>query len=137
MITRFADEHAFLSNFYPAPVVLDCVTYPTVEHAYQAAKTLDLDQRMTVARMRTPGAAKRVGRTLTLQGDWETVRLAIMEDLLRQKFSAPDLAELLRRTAYQPLVEGNTWGDRFWGRFDGEGENHLGRLLMHIRAEIR
>jgi len=34
------------------------------------------------------------------------------------------------------LVEGNSWNDVWWGVCEGEGENHLGRILMDIRAEI-
>ena len=33
---------------HPAPVVLDGATYPTVEHAYQAAKTLNEAERKTI-----------------------------------------------------------------------------------------
>ena len=35
------------------------------------------------------------------------------------------------------LIEGNDWGDTFWGMTDGEGENHLGKILMRVRAELR
>jgi predicted NAD-dependent protein-ADP-ribosyltransferase YbiA (DUF1768 family) len=60
-----------------------------------------------------------------------------MRDLLRQKFAHPELRRLLLATGDAELVEGNTWGDRFWGVCAGRGQNHLGRLLMAIRAEIR
>jgi predicted NAD-dependent protein-ADP-ribosyltransferase YbiA (DUF1768 family) len=43
----------------------------------------------------------------------------------------------LLNTGHRDLFEANTWGDRFWGTVDGEGSNHLGRLLMKIRKEIR
>ena len=39
-ITRFRGTWSFLSNFFPAPIVLNGKTYLTVEHAYQAAKTV-------------------------------------------------------------------------------------------------
>ena len=44
-----------------------------------------------------------------------------MADLLRQKFSHPDLAVLLLATGDEDLVEINTWGDTFWGICDGKG----------------
>ena len=59
-----------------------------------------------------------------------------MEDLLRQKFTAPELRRRLRLTHPYPLVELNTWNDVFWGVCKGQGENHLGRLLMTIRDNI-
>ena len=35
------------------------------------------------------------------------------------------------------LVEGNKWGDQFWGMCRGYGLNRLGGILMQIRAELR
>lgn len=124
-----------MSNFHPAVVALDGETYVSVEHAYQAAKSLDADERAMIRRMPTPAGAKRVGRILTIRSDWEQLRLSIMHSLLLQKFSHPMLKNSLRSTASHELVEGNTWGDTFWGVCDGVGENHLGRLLMEIRDQ--
>jgi len=49
-----------------------------------------------------------------------------------------DLAARLLGTGQMPLVEGNNWGDMFWGVDvkSGKGENHLGRILMKIREEL-
>lgn len=63
-ITRFRDEYDFLSNFYPAPVSLDGVDYPTVEHAFQAAKTFDPKQRAPIRNARTPSSAKSMARRI-------------------------------------------------------------------------
>lgn len=137
-IAAFTDEHRFLSNFWPAVVSLpgDPNVYASVEHAYQAAKSLDADQRWAISMARTAGGAKRLGKTVRLRPDWERVKLDVMLDLLRQKFIHADLAKLLRATGTAELVEGNTWGDTFWGVCNGVGENHLGRLLMQVRTEI-
>jgi hypothetical protein len=137
-ITSFFGGYRFLSNFWPARVRLDGdpFLYPTVEHAYQAAKT-DLRSRAALHSARTPVEAKRQGRTLLLLPDWESRRLTVMRELLRQKFAHPDLRRLLLATGDAELVEGNTWGDTFWGVCKGCGQNHLGRQLMAIRAEIR
>lgn len=40
-ITSFTGDHAFLSNFFPHAVTIDCDIYPTNEHAFQALKTDD------------------------------------------------------------------------------------------------
>lgn len=29
------------------------------------------------------------------------------------------------------------WGDYFWGSVNGHGENHLGKILMDIRAKLQ
>lgn len=136
-IDSFRNGYAFLSNFYPSPVTYQGDLYPTVEHAFQAAKTHNPQERDKVRLAPTPTGAKRAGRRVDLRPDWEQVKLQVMASLLTQKFCDPTLADLLALTGDQELVEGNTWGDRFWGVCKGTGHNHLGRLLMEVRAELR
>lgn len=135
-IESFVGDYRFLSNFFPAPVVLDGMTYPTVEHAYQAAKTLNRKERYRILADFPPSSAKRTGRHLTLRLDWDEVKLGVMLDLLRQKFRASKLKLLLLQTGCKELIEGNTWGDTYWGVCNGVGANHLGRLLMQVRREL-
>lgn len=137
MIDSFTGENRFLSNFWPSEVELDGMLFPTVEHAYVAAKTLDLEQRAEIATVATPGQVKRLGRKLVLRPDWEDVKLSIMEDLVRQKFQDPRLAKVLLATGDQELVEGNTWGDTFWGVCFNVGLNHLGLILMEVRDDLQ
>ena len=135
-IDRFEGPCFFLSNFHASSVVWEGDIYPTVEHAFQAAKTQDPVERRRVRLASTPAEAKRLGRRVCLRADWESAKLGVMEALLRQKFFDPELAEALRATAPHDLVEGNTWNDRFWGVCRDKGQNHLGRLLMKVRAEL-
>lgn len=134
-IESFQGPYRFLSNFWPARVSLDGESYPSVEHAYQAAKTLDLEARASIRLAASPGFAKRMGRLLTIRPDWDDVRLGVMYQLVQQKFDGP-LGRLLLETGDRELVEGNTWGDRFWGVCLGEGSNHMGKILMSVRAEL-
>jgi ribA/ribD-fused uncharacterized protein len=138
----------FLSNLYgllpshePVSVVFDGVAYSTVEHAYVAAKIMDLALREEIRQLPKAGSAKSFlkDRGLTERPDWQEVKLGIMEDLVRQKFSNPKLAAMLLATGDEELIEGNTWGDTFWGvdADTGEGENHLGRIIMKVREELR
>lgn len=135
MIGPFQGDYRFLSNFWPAKVTLDGVEYPTVEHAYVAAKTLNNELRASVLACASPGDAKRLGRRFSLRPDWDDVKLGVMESLLRQKFAITALKAKLVATHPHELVELNTWGDTFWGVCRGSGANHLGRLLMMIREE--
>jgi ribA/ribD-fused uncharacterized protein len=113
------------------------MSYPSVEHAFQAAKTLRADERQRIRACPTAAEAKQTGRHLTLRPDWDTTKLGVMEQLLRQKFTThAALREQLKSTRPRLLVEENTWGDTFWGVCKGLGENHLGRLLMAIREEL-
>jgi ribA/ribD-fused uncharacterized protein len=136
-ICEFVGDYRFLSNFWPVIVTLDGRQYSTVEHAYQAAKTLNPLQREYIREAPTPGNAKRRGRSIDLRTDWEEIKLTVMLALLRQKFDRPDLREALLQTGDAELIEGNTWGDCFWGVCRGKGRNHLGRLLMQVRSEIQ
>jgi ribA/ribD-fused uncharacterized protein len=136
-VGSFVGPYSFLSNFFPSEVILHGMRFRTVEHAYQAAKTADRIQRRKIQRAVTPGHAKKLGRTLTLRSDWEQVKVGIMKGLLKQKFSDPTLRANLLRTEHAELVEGNYWGDTYWGVCKGEGQNMLGKLLMQIRLELR
>lgn len=138
MIDRFQGLHRFLSNFYPATVSLDGEEYPSVEHAYQAAKTLEAPVRRMIRRACTAGDAKRFGSAIVIRSGWNSLKLEIMERLVREKFTRhPSLRSLLLLTGQEELIEGNDWGDRFWGVCRGQGENHLGKILMKVREELR
>lgn len=136
-ITSFKDEYAFLSNFYPVIIEFEGDLYGTLEHAYHAAKTTNLEERAKVRTAATPGKAKYAGKRVTLRPDWESVKLQIMENLLRQKFSIQPFKLQLLCTKDAELVEGNTWNDTFYGVCRGKGLNHLGKLLMKIRDELK
>lgn len=132
-IDSFSGEYDFLSNFSPAEVVWMGIRYPTVEHAYQAAKSNDRGVREMFMFYRTPGQAKREGRKIEIRDDWESIKVNVMRNLLIQKFSDPVLFAKLKATAPSELIEGNWWGDTFWGVCRGIGKNTLGKLLMEIR----
>ena len=139
MIDRFDGDYAFLSNFYPSSIFdsNDGLTYPTVEHFFQAKKSVILKERELISKADTPGRAKRMGRKVQLRSDWEDIKLLVMEDALRRKFSKPRFRAALLATGDEELVEGNYWGDTFWGVCNGTGKNHLGKLLMKIREDLR
>lgn len=134
MIANFTGTYSFLSNFHPHPMVVGGVEYPTLEHAFQAAKTDDIEDKRRIAALKTPGAAKKAGKKVRLVDNWNETRVGVMEGLLRHKFQDPEMKERLAGTAPEELVEGNTWRDTFWGQCPvGKGHNHLGKLLMKIR----
>ncbi len=142
-----ADFHApgydFLSNFYLVPVQYEGLKYPSVEHAYQAAKTTDVELRQGFLRLKHPASAKRVGKVLPLRVGWKDMKIGIMRQLLESKFSLQnnDLCRRLVNTGTHTLIEGNYRHDTFWGAchcevHDGAGNNILGVLLMNRRREL-
>lgn len=137
-INSFDLKYRFLSNFYPSVIWVEGISYPTVEHAYQAMKTLDTSLRIEISKLESPGRAKRAGRILLLRKDWEEIKISVMKDLLYQKFTKyPELKIMLINTEDSILIEGNYWNDTFWGICGGKGKNHLGILLMDIRNEFK
>jgi len=136
-ILAFTGQHRFLSNFALVEVMLDGRPYPTVEHAFQASKTLHPAEREEIRCASTAGQAKRMGRRVELRPRWDTLRLDVMLMLLRQKFRQTYFKTRLLDTGEAELIEGNDWGDRFWGVCQGQGENQLGKLIMQVRSELR
>lgn len=138
-ITSFRERFDFLSNFYEAPIEYDGLCFGNAEAAFQAQKCVDREGRMEFQNMR-PSEAKRAGRKVTLRPDWEQVKVHLMEEIVRAKFTQnSDLAQMLLATGDRLIQEGNTWHDIFWGvdQKSGQGENHLGKILMKIREELR
>ena len=139
-IEDFEGAYDYLSNFHYAnvPIMYGGNQYKTTEHAYQAAKTLDKEERKLVQRCETPGQAKRMGQKVTKRDDWEEIKYSVMHDLVRQKFRKnKQLGLHLLTTDDRELIEGNTWNDTYWGVCRGVGQNNLGKILMDIRAELK
>jgi len=143
-IDSFRKDYRFLSNFWPCKIIFSGVQFPSVEHAYQAAKTTNVTKRRNIASLKKPGAAKREGNKLDIREDWEKIKIGIMAFLVEQKFfQTPELGKLLLKTGNRELIEGNHWHDNFWGdcfcqKCTGiEGKNILGRILMSVRKKLQ
>ncbi len=137
MISSFIGKYRFLSNFWPTGIWFEDRAFYSVEAAYQSAKKDDPKYKEKLGWTVDPVIAKRIGKNQ--QGpDWPTKSIGVMLELLRQKFKMSPLREQLLATGEEELIEGNTWGDRFWGQCPvGNGENNLGKLLMKVRSEIK
>lgn len=167
MITTFRGMYWFLSSFAqipcPAPW-LDGAIAPTREHSFQACKAVSPDQARWVLDAPDPGEAKKRGRQVRAWLNWDQIRREVMLDLiLGQLGSQPPFRVMLAGTAGETLVEGNHWGDVYWGAvpvtagiiYPGGngppplwkpdeaspqtwlcGDNWLGRVLMMARDVI-
>ena len=144
-IKTFQGAARILSNFWPVSVVYEGHVYPSVENAYQAAKTLDPSLRLPFETY-TSSQAKKASHKLSIRPDWSDIKLEVMEGLLLQKFTpGSEFADFLDKTKDFTLTEGNSWHDNFWGNCTcgkkpacaAPGMNHLGNLLMKIRKQNR
>lgn len=133
-ISTFFGEYRFLSNFWPCEITILGIPYKSVEAAYQASKCSSIHKRMEFSQL-GPKEAKRLGRTLKLDRWDDMTKVTSMELCLRAKFGIPALQARLISTAPLELIEGNTWGDEFWGKCGDKGRNTLGKLLMILRDE--
>jgi ribA/ribD-fused uncharacterized protein len=142
VIGEFKGKYAFLSNFHAHPVKWRNQWWKWSEGPYQSEKTRDLKHKKLIWAAPTPQEAKRLGgpkglpRHL-LREDWDRIKDEVMYKVLVAKFSDAKLRKMLLDTGDAYLVEGNWWGDTYWGVCNGVGKNKLGRLLMRLRKEIR
>lgn len=163
-ITAFRGDYRFLSNFSSSPIAFDfdfgeagarTGVAKTVEHAYQALKAAGSVDFAAVLAATTAAKARELGRAVECRPNWDALRIAIMRALIKAKFDQhAELAARLHLTGDRDLVEGNTWGDKFWGAVETEqaagapiaaqfngvkfvGENWLGKILMERRAVLR
>lgn len=139
-IIKGFDNHRFLSNFQYVDVILDGVIYPSVEHAYQSAKSDNLEWKQICSdKNNTSGKIKKLSRSVILKKDWNNVKLKIMFGLLKQKFKQEPFRTLLLETDNAYIREDNWWRDDYWGYclHTKQGRNYLGKMLMIIRKQLK
>lgn len=160
MISSFRGKHAFLSNMVAVNIAQSGLTFPSVENAYMWEKcrecTIEIkgedkaEEFWEIGEITSwtqfcllmpPNIVKKKSREVELRKDWGDVKLHIMFKLLKLKFNQEPFKSKLLATDLENIVEGNFWGDKFWGVdlkvSPNEGENWLGRLLMDIRLKMR
>lgn len=144
IINSFKDEYEKFSNFYPVIIYYEHRNYPSVEHAYVAAKTKDEMFRKMISELlaEEAGKAKNLGRKIKLRPRWDLIKYPIMRRFLYQKFIYHEFKKLLLSTGNAHIEEGNYWHDNYWGNCyckkceHIQGENKLGKIIMGIRENV-
>ncbi len=134
---QFRNEYYFLSNMYPCTIVMDidgkAYTFKSAEAAFQAHKC---PERAKEFENINGYDAKKLGRKVKLRPDWDKIKDDIMSLVVNRKFTCnPQLQQKLINIT-NPIVEDNTWGDTYWGKVNGNGENKLGIILTAYRDAI-
>jgi len=153
MIRRFEGRWGFLSNFYPCEIQHKGLIYPSVEHYYVAMKVTEIqllngnyytagDFREMITKVKLPADVKKIGQRVKVRKDWEEKKLELMNFAVKEKFNDEKLSEMLLSTGDLELIEGNFWHDNFWGscscpKCGDRGDNHLGKILMDIRLNLK
>ena len=141
IIAGFFGDFSFLSNFYVLKngVWFEELCFPSVEHAYQAAKW-PIQNRSHFVGV-SSGKARKLGKLAPNfnRKRWEKIKYDVMYELVSQKFhNNGDVAKKLLLTEGYQLEERNSWGDQYWGTNEkGEGENNLGKILMIVRDVLK
>lgn len=143
-IDKFDGEFRYLSNFAIYPTEYEGILFPTSEHAYQASKSLIIEERKTflLPQNKEPGKAKHLGRKLTLRPHWDGIKNDVMLVIVQDKFNRHlDIRQKLIDTAPAELIESNFWHDKWYGvctceKCNGKGLNWLGRILMKVREDL-
>ena len=136
-ITSFDGEYRFLSNFWPCKIKAYGFLWSCSESLYQASKTLYPKDFVKFVNL-NPREAKKLGKEIEIRPDWDEIKYETMEEIINFKFDQNnDLALKLIETRERELIEGNWWGDTYWGVCKGIGENNLGKILMNRRDKIK
>lgn len=154
--TSFRDELAFLSNMYEIPLKMDKTfqekfpyidlddrTYQSSEHAYQNQKSFNPKYRLEILNAKSPGQAKKIGsekymkeKGYEIVNNWDEIKIEVMKAVVFFKFSQNENLKNKLISIKEPIEEKNYWKDTFWGTYKGEGQNHLGKILMDVRDEL-
>ena len=143
-VDSFTGNYRFLSNFYRTPIIYDGLTYQNAEAAFQAQKCKNREEKIKYALIENPVIAKRMGRKeKNIPENWDEISYEIMLNIVRAKFSNPQLAIKLLATGDDELIEGNLHHDNRWGKCFCDkcvlkvGSNQLGKILMQVRNELK
>lgn len=127
------------SNFSAHRIEYNGELYPTVEHAFHAQKFTEGRIRERIISASSPLVAWQLGKKYKSERreDWDRVKVALLTELVRAKTTQhQEVRDALLATENEQIVENNP-DDDFWGAgADGNGQNHMGRILMQVREEI-
>lgn len=136
----------YFSPYTAHAIEIEGVVFPTVEHAYQCQRYADNKIIEEIRNARSPVKAWEISskyKHLQIsEFQKEEHKLDVMEKLMRLKVEqheeirkalvdSGDLEIVKHITTYPP-------GDGFWDDGeDGGGQNHMGRIWMKIRKELK
>ena len=138
----YEQEHYYLSNFSAFNLIWNGHTYPTSEHAYQAAKFALHRTDIAACIFLAPSAheAFKIAERYKAERhpSWDERKVRTMRAILLAKAEQHEyVRRKLLETGDRELIE-NSWRDDYWGWGPSrDGQNMLGKLWMEVRAELR
>ena len=139
-IDSFTGYFDFMHNNFQTPVYYDGILYPSVTHAYHAARSSDEVTRRAILNSETFQILGNIAIRIEDPLGWQEKKVKVMEQLIRDKFRrSKELQDKLRMTENRELVmtyQEEKKNNLYWGVVKGKGQNQLGRILMKIRDDL-
>ena len=136
----YEPEYYIFSNFSAFKLDWKGRNWMTSEHAYHSEKYPDQKYKDEIANKRSAHEALKFAEEHKVERrkDWDEVKLAVMKEILHAKAAQHSyVMKKLLDSGDRMLIE-NSWRDDFWGWGPNkDGKNHLGRLWMEVRDEVR
>lgn len=138
----FSGEYYYLSS--NAPIEIEDsyaeATYPTLEHAFLACKTLNEAERRKIALIKDPTTVRAIytdPKNLTTREDWEEIKEEVMLEILRIKFTSDNrYGRLLLATYPATLFAGSCWKEIDWQVCGEISNERMVELFMKVREEL-
>ncbi len=136
----YENDFYVFSNFSSFAIEWKNKLYMTSEHAYQSEKFEDEDLKERIRKARSAHEAFKLAEQNhdKRRGNWDAIKLGVMKEVLRTKVEQhPYVKKKLIESGDKELIE-DSWRDAHWGWGpDKDGANHLGKLWMEIREELK
>jgi len=125
---EFKGPYKCLSNSYLSPIIVEGISYPSVEHAFRAAKISDRFLKLQISKTSRLSDVEKLLQDAWIRPNWDDVKYATLHQLVKLKFeSNNELAKILIGTGTKPLG----------GRSDHtKRQFRVGQILMKVRSEI-
>ncbi len=128
-----------LASFALNAFELDGLTWPSIEHYYQAQKFEDSHYQKKIAMAETAQQAKKLGRSRfkRIRKDWKSVKKTMMTRAVYICAKThPHVHDALIASGDKKFVEDSNY-DYYWGcGRDRRGENQYGSVLMQVRGKL-
>lgn len=128
----------FLSPYCKSPLLVDGVTYMSVQQAFYGLLTDNREEKLRICEFTLSSDLRKFGESLIKPHHTKEWQLGVMEALIRKKFKEyPILAQKLKNTGPDTELRNTlVYDDPFWGVRLGIGEDNIGKINMMIRNEM-
>ena len=120
---QFTGYYQCFENSFPVSISVGGIAYPSVEHAFQAAKVSDAFLKHNISKIESLSEVTELLKDVPVRPNWEEVKYATLEQLMNLKFEASrKCKDVLVSTGARRLVSPK--------------DAMIGKILTKIRNEF-